>query len=359
MGKTEIINQDIKDISKEIRDISSRLAGKTVLLAGGAGFLGNYLISTFDYLNKNELKNPCKVIVVDNFITGLEKNVNQNENIRLIKHDISKEFKIEEKIDYIIHAASLASPVFYNKFKLETIDAGYLGTRNLLEIARENKDLENYLHFSSSEIYGNPLPEFIPTAEDYFGNVSCNGPRSCYDESKRVGEALSSAYRDIYGIPITIVRPFNTYGPGMRLDDGRVISNFVVAALEGKDIPLYRGGSQTRAFCYIADATAGYFKALLSPGEGERIFNIGNDGQEIKMKHLAEMVLGLVGNKNADIRYIQDTMSVYHDKVDPDRRCPDLTRARETLNYNPKTNLIYGIKNFIEWAKDELNNNST
>lgn len=354
MKKTEIINQDIKDISEEIRDISSRLAGKTVLLVGGAGFLGNYLVSTLDYLNKNELEEPCKVIVVDNFITGLEKNVNQNKNIQLMRHDITKPLKAEEKIDYIVHAASLASPVFYNKYKLETIDAGYLGTRNLLELAKE-KNLENFLYFSSSEIYGNPLPEFIPTKEDYLGNVSCNGPRSCYDESKRVGEALTATYGDLYKIPSTIVRPFNTYGPGMRLDDGRVVSNFVVAALNGGKIPMYRGGSQTRTFCYIGDATVGYFKALLSPGDGERIFNIGNDGQEIKMKHLAELVLGLVGNKNASIDYIKDTMSVYHDKVDPDRRCPDLTRAREVLGYEPKVNLTYGIKNFIEWAKDELN----
>jgi dTDP-glucose 4,6-dehydratase/UDP-glucuronate decarboxylase len=354
MGKTDIVNQDIKEISEEISSISSKLEGKTVLLVGGAGFLGNYLVSTFDYLNKNELEEPCKVIVVDNFITGLEKNVNQNKNIQLMRHDITKPLKVEEKIDYIVHAASLASPVFYNKYKLETIDAGYLGTRNLLELAKE-KNLENFLYFSSSEIYGNPLPEFIPTKEDYLGNVSCNGPRSCYDESKRVGEALTATYGDLYKIPSTIVRPFNTYGPGMRLDDGRVVSNFVVAALNGGKIPMYRGGSQTRTFCYIGDATVGYFKALLSPGDGERIFNIGNDGQEIKMKHLAELVLGLVGNKNASIDYIKDTMSVYHDKVDPDRRCPDLTRAREVLGYEPKVNLTYGIKNFIEWAKDELN----
>jgi nucleoside-diphosphate-sugar epimerase len=166
-------------------------------------------------------------------------------------------------------------------------------------------------------------------------------------------------YKDIYDIPTTIVRPFNTFGPGMRLDDGRVISNFVVAALNGEKIPMYRGGNQTRTFCYIGDATVGYFKALLNPGDGERIFNIGNDGQEIKMKHLAELVLGLVGNKNASINYIKDTMSVYHDKVDPDRRCPDLTRAREVLNYEPKTNLVYGLKKFIEWAGEELKYNKS
>ena len=352
MNKIDIIGEDLKEISSEIKDISPRLEGKTVLIAGGAGFLGKYLVSTFDYLNKNSLNTPCNVIVLDNFITGLRGELPTNENIKVIDHDISQEFKIKEDINYIIHAASLASPVFYNKFKLETINAGFLGTRNLLELAK-GKSLENFLFFSSSEVYGNPLPEAIPTPEDYFGNVSCNGPRSCYDEAKRVGETLCVNYGDMFDIPIKIVRPFNVYGPGMRLDDGRVIPNFVVYAITGKSIPLYRKGNQTRTFCYVSDATIGWFKALLSP-ERERVFNIGNDDQEIKMRHLAELVLGLVGNKNAKIEYIQDTMSVYHDKVDPDRRAPDLTRSRKLLNYEPKTSLVYGLKNFITWANEEL-----
>lgn len=360
MIKRDVITEDLRDISHEIKDVSQKLEGKTVLIAGGAGFLGKYLVAELDYLNKNQLSNPCNVIVMDNLLSGLRDNVQENENVRFIQQDISKPFEIDDKVDYILHAASLASPVFYNKYKLETIDAGYLGTRNLLEIAKKNKGtLENYAHFSSSEIYGNPLPEFIPTKEDYFGNVSCNGPRSCYDESKRVGEALTATYKEVYGIPTTIIRPFNTYGPGMRLDDGRVISNFVVAALKGEEIPMYRGGTQTRTFCYIGDATAGYLKALLSPRSGERVFNIGNDKPEVTMNYVAELVLDLVGNKDARIRYIdkENAMSVYHDKVDPDRRCPDLTRARSVLNYNPKTTLEQGVKNFIDWAKDELEKN--
>ncbi|MBU1252510.1 MAG: NAD-dependent epimerase/dehydratase family protein [Nanoarchaeota archaeon] len=354
MDKSDIVNEDIREISCEIEDISHNLEDKTVLLAGGAGFLGKYMISTFDHLNKNLLKKPCNLIVLDNFITGLRENVPESENITLIKHDISEEFKTDENIDYIIHAASLASPVFYNKFKLETINAGFLGTRNLLELAKV-KNLKNFLFFSSSEVYGNPLPEFIPTKEDYFGHVSCNGPRACYDESKRIGETLCVSYGDIHDIPIKIVRPFNIYGPGMRLDDGRVMANFVVAAIEGKKIPLYRRGNQTRTFGYVSDATAGWFKALLS-NEKERVFNIGNDDQEIKMKHLAELVLGLVGNKSSAIEYVEDTTSVYRDNVDPDRRCPDLTKSRELLNYKAKTNLVYGVKKFIGWVEEELDN---
>lgn len=353
MTKKSIIHEDLEEISEGIKEISPKLEGKNILLAGGAGFLGKYLVSTFDYLNKNSLKDPCKVIVLDNFITGLKENILQNEHIKIIKQDISKEFKCGEKLDYIIHAASLASPIFYNKFPLETIDAGFLGTKNLLKLAKENK-LENFLFFSSSEVYGNPVSESIPTPEDYMGNVSCNGPRSCYDEAKRVGETLCVNYGNIYDIPIKIVRPFNIYGPGMRLDDGRVIPAFVMSAINGRKIPLYRRGNQTRTFCYISDATIGWFKVLLSSNK-ERVFNIGNDDQEIKMKHLAELVLGLIGNKDASIDYIKDAMSVYHDKVDPDRRCPDLTRSRNLLNYESKTNLVYGIKRFIEWAGEESN----
>jgi len=355
MERNDIIKKDLKYVSEQISDISSKLEGKTILLAGGAGFLGKYLVSTFDYLNENSLTNPCKVIVLDNLLSGLRENVSDNGNIKFIPQDISKKFQIDEKLDYIIHAASLASPIFYNKYKLETIDVGYLGTRNLLEIAKENS-LENYLHFSSSEIYGNPLPEFIPTKEDYLGNVSCNGPRSCYDESKRVGEALTATYKEVHNIPTTIVRPFNTYGPGMRLDDGRVIANFVVSALKGEEISIYRGGTQTRTFCYIGDATAGYFKALLYQGDDERVFNIGNDKPEVTMNRVAELVLELVGNKDAKINYIdkKEAMAIYHDKVDPDRRCPDLTRARKILNYNPEITLEEGVKNFVDWAKGKL-----
>jgi UDP-glucuronate decarboxylase len=352
MDKNDIINEDVAEIAESIKDISYKLEGETILLAGGAGHLGKYIVSTVKYLNENSLNTPCKVIVLDNFITGLKENVSEDKNIRMIHHDISKEFKCDEKIDYIIHAASLASPKFYNQYRLETINVGFLGTRNLLELARE-KNIKNFLFFSSSEVYGDPSPDQIPTPEDYRGNVSCNGPRSCYDEPKRIGETLCVNYSSIHNIPVKIVRPFNVYGPGMRLDDGRVIPNFVSSAIQGKKIPMYSDGSQTRTFCYISDATAGWFKAFLS-SENEKIFNIGNEEPEIKMKLLAEIILGLVGNKDSSIDYIKDSMGVYGNKSDPNRRCPDLTRSRTLLNYSPKVNLVYGLKRFISWADEEL-----
>jgi len=352
--ESRIIKEDIRDIAEEIKDISYKLNGKTVLIAGGCGFLGQYIISTLDYLNRNILKKPCKIIIIDNFISGLRGSIKESENIRVIEGDISKPINIEEPVDYIIHAASIASPIFYNKFRLETIDVGFLGTKNLLELARK-KNIESFLFFSSSEIYGNPLPEFIPTNENYLGNVSCIGPRACYDEPKRIGETLCMTYAEIYNLPVKIVRPFNVFGPGMRFDDGRVIPNFTMAALNGEKIPLYGNGKNTRTFCYISNATVGWFKILLSDHNRE-VFNVGSDEQEIQMKPLAELILGLVENDKSKIHLTESPIEVYGVKKEPERRCPDLTKTRTMLGYNPKVNLIVGLKRFIEWVKEEFEN---
>ena len=353
MRESKIIKEDIKEISKNLGDIAKQLAGQTLLIAGGAGFLGKYIVSTLDYLNKNVLSSPCKIIVLDNFISGLKDSFPEDKNIEIIQQDISKPFKIEGKVDYILHAASIASPVFYNKFRLETIDVGFLGTRNLLEIAKE-KNVKSFLFFSSSEVYGNPDPKFIPTPEEYLGNVSCTGPRACYDEPKRIGETLCMAYGEIFNTPVKIVRPFNIFGPGMRLDDGRVVSNFVIAALKGEKIPVYGGGSNTRTFCYISDAIVGFFQVLLS-NHNREVFNIGSDEHEIQMRHLADLVHGLIDNDEATIQDTEGPSAVYSMKADPNRRCPDLTKIRTIVGYRPKVSLIKGVKRFITWAKEEMN----
>jgi len=350
--KSKIIDEDIESIAGEIKDIAPKLSGKTLLISGGAGFLGKYIVWTIEYLNKNFLKDPCKVIVVDNFISSLKNSLAPDENIKIIPHDISKPIKFEENIDFIIHAASIASPIFYNKYRIETIDAGILGTKNLLEFAKE-KNTQSFLFFSSSEVYGNPDPNFIPTREDYLGNVSCIGPRACYDEPKRMGETLCMTYAELFNLPLKILRPFNIFGPGMRLDDGRVVPNFVVAALKGEKIPLHGDGRNTRTFCYISNAIAGFFQILLS-NHNLQVFNIGSDEQEIQMKHLAELILGLVGNESAKLHRIEVKEGVYGLKTNPDRRCPDLTKIRMTIGYNPKVNLVSGLKRFISWVREEL-----
>ncbi len=354
--KSPMIEEDIKNIVESIRDLSQKFSGKTILIAGGAGFLGRYLALTLDYLNENVLEKPCKIIILDNFISGMKGELEQKDNLEIIEQDISKPFKINGKIDYIIHAASIASPVFYRKFRLETIDVGILGTKNLLELAKE-KNVESFLFMSSSEVYGDPDPKFIPTSEDYLGNVSCIGPRACYDEPKRIGETLCMVYSDIHNLPVKIVRPFNIFGPGMRLDDGRVIPNFVTSALKGEKIPVYTGGGNTRTFCYITDAITGFFQVLLSTHNKE-VFNIGSDEQEIQMKHLAEIVSGLVGDGKSRFQHSDGPSEVYS-KSNPSRRFPDLTKIRELVGYEVRVNLVTGLKRFIKWVEEELSNKNS
>ncbi len=349
--QSRIIQEDVKNIAENLRSLSLKLEGKTVLISGGAGFLGRYIVYTLDHLNKNILEKPCKIIVLDNFISGIAEGLKSIDNMTLLKQDISKPFQVNENIDYIFHAASIASPVFYHKFRLETIDVGILGTRNMLELARQ-KNVKSFLFFSSSEIYGNPDPKFIPTNEEYLGNVSCIGPRACYDEPKRMGETLCMNYAEVYNLPIKIVRPFNIFGPGMRFDDGRVVPNFVVSALKGEKIPIYGNGWNTRTFCYISDAIAGLFQVILSDFNRE-VFNIGTDDPEIQIRHLADIVSGLVENDLSKIHHIDGPSAVY-EKSDPNRRCPDLTKIRTMVGYKPSISLVAGLKRFINWAKEEL-----
>jgi len=346
--KSKIVEEDIATIAKGIAENSSALSGKTLLITGGAGFLGNYFIGVLNFLNKNVLDKPCKIISVDNFITGVKYNIEEGPNFRSIKHDVKNPLKIEENVDYIIHAAGIASPKFYREFKIETIDVATMGTKNMLEFAKEKK-VKSMIFFSSSEVYGDPDPQFVPTPETYLGNVSCTGPRSNYDESKRLGETLCVAYFETYGIPVKMVRPFNIFGPGMRLDDYRVIPNFVSNVFKGNPIPVYGAGNNTRTFCYATDALIGFFKVLLSDYNGEA-FNVGNENYEVNMATLAKIVADIF-DKNVKIENVEGPTDAYA-SADPKRRCPDLTKIKTKLNYDAKVDLKPGIKRFLEWAKD-------
>ncbi len=347
-----IIAEDLSIIAEGIKKEAKALAGKTLLISGGAGFLGSFIVGAIHTLNKNFLRKPCKVIAVDNYITAPPKSFLaeiKDKNIKHLRADVSKALKIKGPVDYIIHAAGIASPIFYRKFPLETIEAAVFGAKNLLQLACQKK-VKSFLFFSSSEIYGDPDPDFIPTPEIYRGNVSCTGPRACYDESKRLAETICLTYHQVQRVPVKIVRPFNVYGPGTRPDDFRVIPTFITRGLRGQSLPVYGKGNQTRTFCYITDATIGFLKVLLSGKEGE-IYNVGNDDEEISMTTLANSTVNILGRRTT-VRLLDYPETYPADE--PNRRLPDLTKLRKGLGFKPSVGLGVGVERTIRWFKDIL-----
>ena len=339
-----IISTDIQEIIEDFKDIIPSFENKTILLTGGRGFLGTYFLRTFVRINEL-LKNPMKILVFDNLITSKD-NATQYPNVTFIEADISKKLEVDGPINYIIHAASIASPLIYRKFPIKTIDVNYQGTRNLLDIAKE-KNIDAMLYLSSSEIYGDP--KIVPTPETYWGNVSCNGPRACYDESKRLAETICLTYYNQYRIPVKIARPFNSYGPLLRLDDGRVIPDFFKNALQKSKIILHSDGTPTRSFCYVSDSIRGFLKILFYATPGS-IYNVGND-QEISMRELAERVKSMVGS--VEIVYEKSDDTDYNTDS-PRKRIPDLAKIKQDLNYFPKVSLNEGLKRVHNWYKKEL-----
>ena len=350
---SKITSQILNTIVEDIKQEAKALDGKTILISGGSGFIGSYINAVLYLLNKKIFKNKCKVISIDNYITGSRKNFLldiKDKNFQFLDGDIRLPVITNEKVDYIIHAAGLASPFYYKKYPLETIESAILGAKNLLELARITKP-ESFLFFSSSEIYGDPHPEFVPTPETYAGHVSSVGPRACYDESKRLAETLCITYHQIYNIPIKIVRPFNIYGPGMKHIDYRVIPTFIYNGLKSKDLPVHDKGIQTRTFCYISDAITAIFKVLISGKKGE-VYNIGNDKPEIGMFELAQIISEMLGNgvKPRRKNYPQN-----YPAGEPQRRCPDLTKIKTQLNFEPTVDLKTGLKQTIQWFKQNYN----
>src|SRR3989338_9406327 len=305
---------------------------KTCLVAGGSGFIGSWLC-------KDLLKKGYRVICADNNITGHKSNISNilsNSNFSYIDQDVSQPMKISEHVDYVFHLASPASPVHYQKYPVETLLANSLGTLNLLNLAKENKS--KLLYASSSEVYGDPKEH--PQTETYWGNVNPNGPRACYDEGKRFSEALVSSFP---GVAWTIVRIFNTYGPGMNKNDGRVVPNFVNQAISGKPLTVYGGGKQTRSFCYVYDMVEGLERAMFTGKADMEVINLGNPN-EITMLELANIVIKLTGSKSkTDFREIPTD--------DPTRRKPDITKAKKILGWEPKVRIEDGLKTTVEYFR--------
>jgi len=307
---------------------------KTVLITGGAGFIGSHLS---EFL----LKKDYKVICMDNFITGTKKNIEHlkaDDNYKLIEHDVSEHIDIKDTIHYILHFASPASPIDYQKIPIQTLKVGSLGTHNTLGLALAKK--ATYLLASTSEVYGDP--KVNPQPESYWGNVNPVGVRGCYDEAKRFSEALVMAYHRIHGINTRIARIFNTYGPRMRKDDGRVVPNFINQALKNKPLTVYGHGKQTRSFCYVTDLIEGIHKLMISKIDDP--VNLGNP-EEHNILEFAEIIKELT-NSTSKITYNRLPLD------DPHVRCPDISKAKKELGWEPKIGLKDGISKTMEWFKE-------
>ena len=307
-----------------------------VLITGGAGFVGSHLVERFISKNYN-------VTVIDNLLTGSKKNLEpflENENFTFIDFDVQNHIEVTQDLDYVLHLASAASPKAYTQHPINTLKAGSIGTINTLGLAKAKSS--KYLLTSTSEIYGDP--QISPQPETYWGNVNPNGVRSMYDEAKRFAEAAVASYNRIYNLDTRTVRLFNTYGPKMKINDGRVVTNFISQAIKGEDITIYGNGNQTRSFCFIDDTVLGIIKAMES--NSSEVFNIGNPN-EITILQLAEKVKSLTNSKSA-IKFVQLP------EDDPMQRKPDITKANKKLNWFPEVSLEDGLLKTIEWVENSI-----
>ena len=309
-----------------------------VLITGGAGFLGSHLCDRF-------LAEGHTVIAMDNLITGSTRNIEHlagRDDFLFVKHDVTNYIYVEGRLDAVLHFASPASPIDYLNLPIPTLKVGALGTHKALGLAKDKK--ARFLLASTSEVYGDP--QVHPQPETYWGHVNPIGPRGVYDEAKRFAEALTMAYHRYHGVDTRIVRIFNTYGPRMRLNDGRVIPNFIPQALRGEPLTLYGDGKQTRSFCYVDDLIEGIYRLLLSD-EHEPV-NLGNP-TELSMIEIAEVINRLVGNPAGTI--VQPEMRI---QDDPQTRRPDLTKARRVLDWEPKVPLEEGLRRTIEYFRTRV-----
>jgi nucleoside-diphosphate-sugar epimerase len=358
----DVVQTDLDFICDCLKDDLPKMRGKRILITGGAGFLGHYLVQTITHANRHRGLN-AKLTVYDNLSRGAPGWLNQlveTKQLSLVQHDMRMPLpKDLGEVDFIVHAASIASPIYYRKDPIGTMDANVNGLRNLLEHSKKQGEtghpVAGFLFYSSSEIYGDPDPANIPTREDYRGLVSCTGPRACYDEAKRYGETLCANFARQHGLQVTVARPFNNYGPGLKITDGRVIPDFARDVLNGRDIVMLSDGKPMRTFCYAADAIVGYYKVLLRGEKGEA-FNIGIETPEISMGDLARKLVSIakdlfgytgkvITQQSKDSDYLVDN---------PNRRCPVIEKARTKLGFNPQISLDEGLKRTLIWYSGNM-----
>lgn len=341
-----MITADVLEISDSLTEFRYKMMGKTLVVSGGAGFLGSWFCEV-------GLELGAKIICIDNLVASTEQNIINLEskpNFRFINDDIAK-VKIPNGADYVVHMASIASPPLYQARPIDTLNAAILGSINLLEYSKENNIL-GYILASTSEVYGNPPYNKIPTKESYLGNVNSYGARSMYDESKRVEEAYCYAYRNY--VPIRIARIFNTFGPRIDVQHplryGRALIKFINQALNEQPITVCGDGSITRSFCYVSDQIVGLYKLLLTDNIDGEVVNIGND-KEVSIKKLAEKIKK-ISHSNSEIKY--NSQPKYDMENDPRRRKPDISKARKLLDFNPEISLEDGLRRTIEWTRAGL-----
>jgi dTDP-glucose 4,6-dehydratase/UDP-glucuronate decarboxylase len=355
----ELLEADLRQVVADLREELAQIAGKRLLITGGAGFLGYYLVHAALHFNATVGRDqPIDVSVWDNFARGTPewlRALSTAPHLRVEARDLTRPLPdAMPEFSYIVHAAGIASPPFYRKHPIQTIDANVTGLRNLLEYAVKRAEtrspVEGFLYFSSSEIYGDPPPECIPTPETFRGLVSCTGPRACYDESKRFCETLCVVFAREHGVPTKMARPFNNYGPGLKITDRRVLPDLARDVFAGRDIVLWSDGRPTRTFCYASDAITGYYKVLVRGRPGEP-YNVGIDRPEISMADVAEtlrrIAAELLGYRGSVVRGVNPESDYLVDN--PSRRCPDLTKARAELAYAPRVLVEEGIRRSLIW----------
>jgi dTDP-glucose 4,6-dehydratase/UDP-glucuronate decarboxylase len=337
---------DVLEIVRATERALASLAGRRILIAGAGGFLGSYLCHAIALANDEVLRKPCNIVCLDTFVTGTPERLASlvdRSDVALISTSLSGLERLD--CDVAVHAASIASPPIYRQRPLETVDINVLGTWTLLRHAYA-ENAASVLFLSSSEVYGDPVPEAIPTNEDYVGRVSFTGPRACYDESKRLAETLCRLFYEQHGVPVKVARPFNVYGPGLRLDDGRVVPDFVQQGLRGGPLVLHSDGTPTRSFCYVTDATVAFLELLCSGEDGEA-FNVGTP-EEVSMRTLAEGVAAQFGHLEIMNRRSDDAAYLVGN---PQRRCPDTRKIRERIGWTPRVSLAEGLRRTVEFYR--------
>tara|TARA_B100001057_G_C22840427_1_gene946863 strand:- start:1251 stop:2285 length:1035 start_codon:yes stop_codon:yes gene_type:complete len=335
------LNSDILEICKNLKKFSKNISGKKFLISGANGFLGKYFIKTLITLNKT-LKKKVKILAIDIKFDNCD--IYKDSNVKKIKKDINEIGKINFKSNYVLHAAGIPSPKHYYNKPIEAIFTSITGTKKLLEYSKKNKS--KFVFFSSSEIYGNPDKKNIPTKETYNGNVSCIEDRSCYDEGKRVGETLCYFFKIKQKVNVAILRPFNVFGPGMPKNDYRVFPRFFKSIKDNKPITIFKKGKQTRTFCYVVDAISAMFMVILKGNKF--VYNIGNNKPEINMTDLHKNIEKSLKKK---VKCIYINYPKNYPQVEPQRRCPDISRIQKELNFKNKTSLIESIRRFYDWSQ--------